>query len=309
MLLDSIRHIEIVQALAEHRHFGRAATSLGISQPALSRALATLEEQIGAPLFERSTMLPATFGKVVLQRSARVLAEFAEINREINLLREMDIGEISIAMGPYPAAISGNKAAALLSRQRPNLKIELRILNWIEAIEMTADGLVDIAFADVSEAISNPNLVVRPVRKQSMSFICRAGHPLTKRPTLSIGELLEYPWIGPTIPGAIGRALPVVAEKPFGEFETAHQRFRPRIVAETFSAIKEVTMFSDGVSAAFSFQITNEVAANVLTVLPVDAPFLTLNYGLITKHGRTPTPAMEYFMKLVMETEAGLPPA
>jgi molybdenum-dependent DNA-binding transcriptional regulator ModE len=78
----SVRHIELVQALAEHRHFGRAANSLGISQPSLSKALATLEEQVGEPLFERLTMKPTDFGKIVLRHGSAALTSFAEIDRE-----------------------------------------------------------------------------------------------------------------------------------------------------------------------------------------------------------------------------------
>jgi DNA-binding transcriptional LysR family regulator len=89
----------------------------------------------------------------------------------------------------------------------------------------------------------------------------------------------------------------------------ARQRFRPRIVDETFSAMKEITQVSDGISAAFPFQIANELATNALAVLPVESPLLALNYGLITKQGRTPTPAMECFTRLVLEIEAGFPSA
>ncbi|MCP4621767.1 MAG: LysR family transcriptional regulator [Bradyrhizobium sp.] len=304
----SVRHIELVRALAEHRHFGRAANSLGVSQPSLSKALATLEEEIGALLFERLTMQPTDFGKVVLRHGSTALANFAEIDREIRLLKQMEIGELTVAMGPYPGAISGRRAGAVLSRQRPNLKIGLRTMNWPEALGAVEDGDADIAFTDLQEAKDKPVFVLKPVREQAMSFLCRADHPLTgRRQSLSLVDLLEYPWIGPTIPGPLGGTVPV-ADKPYGEFDRAHQRFRPRVVVETFSDMKELTTFSDGVMAALPFQVAEEIAAGRLALLPVTAPFLMLNYGFVTKLGRTPTPAMLAYMELVLEIEAKLPP-
>jgi hypothetical protein len=90
-----------------------------------------------------------------------------------------------------------------------------------------------------------------------------------------------------------------IADKPYGEFDRAHQRFRPRVVVETFSDMKEVAMFSDGIMAALPFQVTEEIAAGSLALLEVTAPFLTLNYGFVTKRGRTPTPVMLSYMDLV----------
>jgi DNA-binding transcriptional LysR family regulator len=303
----SVRHIELVRALAEHRHFGRAASSLGISQPSLSKALAILEDEIGATLFERLTMRPTDFGKIVLRHGSAALASFAEIDREIRLLKQMEIGELTVAMGPYPGAISGRRAAAVLSRQRPNLKIELRTMNWLEALSAVESGHADIAFTDLQEAKDKPIFVLKPVRKQAMSILCRSGHPLTERmQSLSLADLFEYPWIGPTIPSPLGGMIPV-ADKPYGEFDKAHQRFRPRVVVETFADMKEAAMFSDGIMAALPFQVEEEIAAGRLALLPVTAPFLTLNYGFVTKHGRTSTPAMSTYMELVLEIEAKLP--
>ena len=68
-------------------------------------------------------MKPTDFGKIVLRHGSAALTSFAEIDREIRLLKEMEIGELTVATGLYPGAISGRKAVAILSHRRPNLKI------------------------------------------------------------------------------------------------------------------------------------------------------------------------------------------
>ena len=69
--MHSLHHLELVNALAKYRHFGRAAEELGISQPALSKGLNHLESVLGVKLFDRAAPIaPTAFGDIVLQRSS-----------------------------------------------------------------------------------------------------------------------------------------------------------------------------------------------------------------------------------------------
>ena len=66
-IMPSIRQFEALRALASHRHFGRAAQALGVTQPALTRSLQKLEHGLGAPLFDRQGMAPTAFGEAALR--------------------------------------------------------------------------------------------------------------------------------------------------------------------------------------------------------------------------------------------------
>src|SRR5215510_2632131 len=96
-----IRRLEMALALDTHRNFQRAARALGVSQPALTRALQTLEKEFGARLFERgkTECHPTAFGHVVLARARRILTEVAETRREIELLNDLGRGEFKIGLG------------------------------------------------------------------------------------------------------------------------------------------------------------------------------------------------------------------
>jgi len=85
----TIRHIEIVKALAHHRHFARAAEALGITQSALTRALQALEGDLGVRLFDRGTGVPepTMFGRIVLERGEPVTRSMDILSREIRLAR------------------------------------------------------------------------------------------------------------------------------------------------------------------------------------------------------------------------------
>lgn len=298
----SARQLELVRALAEHRHFGRAAAALGISQPALTRNLKFIEEQLGVLLFDRVGVTPTVFGRIVLQYSQPVLASFAELAREISLTKGLEIGELVVVMGPYAADISGQEAAAIVSEKHPNLSLELCVVNWLHASEAILNGKADLALAEIRDAVELSELDVTPVRSARVSFFCRAGHPLAKRETLSILDLLDYPWAGPVIPTHLSGNLPRET-RPFGSFDKATGRFRPRILVETFPIAKSIVMASDALSAAVPLQLTSDVAAGTIVLLPVEVPFIDLQYGFITKRGRMLSPAATAFMEAVMMVE------
>jgi DNA-binding transcriptional LysR family regulator len=174
--VHSLRQIEIVKALAKHHHFGLAAKALRVSQPALTRSLKQLEAELGVTLFDRQGVTPTPFGEIVLRHGERAAAEFHELMREVALAKGLEIGELRIAAGPYPADISGERAIGMLSARHPNLAVELRIANWTKVVADVSEGAVDLGFADVSEAQNDANLEVLSARSRQLLFFCGAEH-------------------------------------------------------------------------------------------------------------------------------------
>jgi len=296
--VHSLRQIEIVKALAKHHHFGLAAKALRVSQPALTRSLKQLEAELGVTLFDRQGVTPTPFGEIVLRHGERAAAEFHELMREVALAKGLEIGELRIAAGPYAADISGERAIGLLSARHPNLVVELRIANWTQVVADVIGGAVDLGFADVSEAQHDPNLDVHFARSRQLSFFCSTQHPLAGKRPLTIEHLLEFPWVGPSRPGRIRKALPAL-DKPFGRFDQLQDRFHPRILVETFSAAKRVVLAGLGIGGAIPPQIDRELKEGLCVTLPVEVPWLRLNYGFIAKRGRTLSPAAKAFMDIV----------
>ena len=130
--MHSVRQFELVKALATYRHFGRAAAALGVSQPALTRSLKHLEDVLGVPLFDRQGVTPTVFGELMLNHGEPVIKGFADLMREIDLAKGLEIGEFSVSAGPYPAEISGQRALGMLSAQHPQLAVEIEALQLDE---------------------------------------------------------------------------------------------------------------------------------------------------------------------------------
>ena len=94
------------QALTAHGSFSRAAAALNLSQPALSRGIKELEEQVGLQLFlrSRSGLELSDFGRVFMQRAAELVLGAEDLEREVALARGLATGEIAVGAGPYVMA-------------------------------------------------------------------------------------------------------------------------------------------------------------------------------------------------------------
>jgi DNA-binding transcriptional LysR family regulator len=298
----SPRNLELIRALAEHRNFGRAASALGVSQPSLTRSLKQIEARLGVTLFDRAGVTPTIFGEIALKHGRFVLSGFADFQREIAMTRGLEIGELSVSMAFYPAHVSGQEAAALLSKNHPNLSMDLRMLDWPRAKEAVLSGTADLAFADIRAAATETEFETERVRSGSVSLFCSSNHPLSNRKGADLEAALQFPWAGPSFVPSRGGMMPKT-ELACGFFEKTTGLFRPRILVDTFDAAKGVVLSSHALSAAFPFQITAEVRSGQLVILPVNASFLTLDYGFILKRGRARSPAANAFMDLVRTVE------
>ena len=126
MLLD-IRHLQQVFAVSRLRSLGRAATALGVSQPALWKSIRLLERFLGVPLFERSHrgVTPTTYGEVLLSVAGPMLRSADEALAEFRRLQGLEVGSLRIGAGPFVLELSVAEAAFRVTRRAPGLQLRL----------------------------------------------------------------------------------------------------------------------------------------------------------------------------------------
>jgi DNA-binding transcriptional LysR family regulator len=302
--MQTIRQFEIIQALATHRHFGRAARALRISQPSLTRSLKELESRLGVALFDRNGVAPTLFGELALRYGEPVLANAAELMREIDLARGLRTGRLVVAAAMFPTDISARKAIGLLTARHPELTVELIQSDWVRATEMVLKSEVDVGVAELTAAETNNDLQVEPVRNSVLQFFCAATHPLAGRTKVTVDDLMDYPWVAPSLPDRMRSFLR--DGKRFGFWDHSKGRFAPRIQVSTFPDMREIVIAGQGLSAALPLQLKRELAEGLCVLLPITLPWLTLNYGFIVRRGRTLSPPTIVFMDLIREIEREL---
>lgn len=125
--MDSLKSLYYALALDQHRNFTAAARDLGISQPALSRAIQKLEKDLGVPLFDRkkTEVTPTPFGETYLGRAANILGQLQEAERELHMMRGMKIGTLRVGFGPVYVASLAGPAVGRFVADYPQIKLRI----------------------------------------------------------------------------------------------------------------------------------------------------------------------------------------
>jgi LysR family hydrogen peroxide-inducible transcriptional activator len=158
MINLTLRQLRYFDALARHRHFGRAAEACAISQPALSMQIKELEEGLGGVLLERNARQVAltTFGEELAQRVRDILRSVDELGDFARASRDRLAGRLRVGMIPTIAPYLLPKVIENLARLHPELDIHIRETVTPKLIEEVAEGRLDTAI--VALPVSEPSL-------------------------------------------------------------------------------------------------------------------------------------------------------
>jgi DNA-binding transcriptional LysR family regulator len=186
-----LRHFWYFMAVAEERHFGRAAKRLGVSQPPLSQQIQVLERTLGVKLFERS------------HEGARLTREGSQILEPVRSFLDhayrlettvMDVREgrgAGIAFGAINSALFDVMPYVLgtARRQYPTLSLTLVEMDSAQALAAVGNGEIDLAFARFDHQISP--LAIRPITTDHLVVALPIDHRLTQQAKVALGELAD----------------------------------------------------------------------------------------------------------------------
>ena len=204
-----LRNINQVLTLAEHRNFGRAARQLGISQPALSRSIRVLEEQLGVRLFDRHArdVSPTLFGERILTLGSRLLEEAAHLERDLELHKELGTGEITIGSGPFPAELFLGAALGQLCTKYPRLHVRVIVDLIPRLTDLLRSSEIDILISDMRGIEDKKDMTLVSLPKHRAYFFCRAGHPLAALEHVTLTDVLRFPQAQMWMPDGVLEAL------------------------------------------------------------------------------------------------------
>lgn len=301
-----LRLLAMAVALDQHRNFGRAAESLGLSQPSFSRAIASLEAFLDARLFDRTNrrVVPTQAGAALLSRARALLADEAALREAVGDHKGMRSGRLRVGVGPYPLDLSVAESVARLAARHPLLQIELIEGGWRDFGPKLLAGEVEVAVMESSLVAADPRFLVEALPLHQGCFFCRKGHPLTGRRGLTLAQILAYPLVGVRIPAgklaAAGAGAPGLLPDPVtGDL-------MPRVTTTSFAASRAIVRRTDGIGMAIPVQIAADVRRGELSVLPFAATTLKTEYAITYIQGRTLPPAVREFIATLKEVEAGL---
>lgn len=195
MTLDQLR---IFIAVAEHLHFTRAAEELYITQPAVSAAIHSLEQEYGVKLFHRigRHIEIAEAGKLLQVEAQKILDEVTLTERGLRELNNLQRGELklgsSLTIGNYwlPSKISQFKS------QYPGIQINCTLANTEEICIGTATGEFDLGLVEgeVKPALRN-TLEYEIVGSDRLQVVVGQTHPWFEQQKIYLTELTQTPWV------------------------------------------------------------------------------------------------------------------
>lgn len=294
-----IRDFQNLISLNEHRHFGRAAAAVKLSQPALSKSIQRLEKQLGVLLFDRSRsqITPTTIGLEVIARTKAILTDVTELRRSVDLYSGLEIGTVTVGVGPAMSESYLARALAIATEAHPDTLINVRVDNWKQLSQWLLDNEIDFFVADIAEWQNDERFDCTPLPIEEFVWFCRLGHPLATQNKVTQHDLLQFPIVTPRMP--IWAVQWFVAAISDLENSQAKKRFVPNIQCESYSILKRIVLSGDAVCAALTATIKEEVIEERLAILSVDAPTLTTHAGIVKLRNRSSSPLAEELIRII----------
>ncbi|MDG2540189.1 LysR family transcriptional regulator [Dyella jiangningensis] len=191
----SLRQLRVFLAVARQQHFRRAAESLHLSQPAVSRHIAELESELGLKLFDRNTreVVPTEAGRYLESAIGRVLDELEGVLAHVHSESERRRGKVHVASVPTLSAGLMPQCIADCARRFPDLAIQLHDQAQTMVLDSVRGGEVDFGLAieppDTGEFDSE--LLLR----DPFMLVCRPDHPLASLDRVPWRKLQGQPLI------------------------------------------------------------------------------------------------------------------
>ncbi|MEM1045882.1 MAG: LysR family transcriptional regulator [Pseudomonadota bacterium] len=190
-----LRRLHYFMTLCERLNFRRAAEDLGMTQPALSRAIVQLETELGVPLFERDTR------RVVLTEAGAVFRQgcrdaLAGLDGAVGRARKTALGEAGHLVIAYTdIAISGRFADIVQTFRKayPDMSVALRQSFSEAQIDMLRAGDIDVGF--MTGPVNQPDLEAELVQQDRFVAILPDGHRLAGKASVALSDLAEDPFV------------------------------------------------------------------------------------------------------------------
>jgi DNA-binding transcriptional LysR family regulator len=297
----SLKHMEHAVVLERLRHFGRAAEFLGISQPALSRSVQTLESRLGTRLFERSRagVHPTTSGEAFVDYARRTLEQAEILRGQLDRNERQREHQLSVVVGLYPAEISVPDALGRLTRRQSGLQVNAEIAEWDRAYDLLGSGDTQLLLA---EQVEDDGLASEPVSRLPVYFVVRPEHPLAADRRFGFDDVLAHAWVCSRIPVRAAQAFP---DQPLaaGALDRSAGQFVPAVTAPSLSTSLRLALESDLVAVSPLTAAEPYLETGRLRLVRFGAPWLRLNYGFSWRRETALTQVARSFMDCVREVE------
>lgn len=287
-----LRQLRSLVALAEERHFTRAAEREHLAQPALSQQIRRLEDELGVALVHRTTrrVSLSEAGTVLVERARRILAEVQAAEAEMADIAGLRTGRVTIGAMQTLGSFDLPLLLASFHERHPGVELAVREEpSDVLASMLRADAL-DLAFLSVTDRIEVHGLELRHLATEELVAVLPPGHRLAgSSQRLPLADLADEDFISFREGGALRDLL---------EGAAGSAGFVPRVAFESNEFPRVRSLVARGLGVALLPRSGVEGAGEEIAVRGLVDPIPTRDVTLAWRGDRRHAPAARAFLKL-----------
>src|SRR5712664_2942805 len=295
-----LRHLRYFLAVGEALNFTRAAAQLRVAQPALSRQVQDLEEEIGVDLLRRSPrgVTLTAEGKLFLEEIRELLKRADESVEKVRALARGEYGELHVGYAPSPTVEILPPALRAFQKAVPRVKVLLHDLSSDELITDLRNATLQLAIMVPPTGDQTAGIQFEVLRTYPLCVAMAAAHPFARLKSITLEKLAAEPLIG-------------LRRKDYSEYYRIVDRIfapihaKPRIEVECDSASSLITEVEAGRVVALSSTIFKLVAGKRLLYRPLTGTTEVASAGIARAARGDVTPAGEKFCEILRKISVG----
>jgi DNA-binding transcriptional LysR family regulator len=286
----NLHHLEHFLALVATGSFSRASETLHLTQPALSRSIQVLEQELGTRLIDRvgkrNELTP--FGAVVAEKAKKIVAEAADLKHTAQLLMQGDGGTIRLGLGSAPNAMFAGPLLSYMLRQHPRVGVHLSTGSPDAQLAALRERTFDALLVHSRAVPPQEDLHIQLLGRVQSGFMCRRGHPLSKRRRVEFAEVAQYPVVSTIVSDEVDRAL----VERFGPI--AHPARFVRASSDSVAALIDAVLTTDAIFLGVHATARAWISSGEISIVRLDMPAgADAQYAFVTLEGRTESPMLE----------------
>jgi DNA-binding transcriptional LysR family regulator len=274
--------LKVFYTVAQRLSFTKAAAELFITQPAVTKHIKELEQQLSVQLFRRNgnSIVLTTAGEVLTQYAEKIFHTYTELETELAQLNNLEAGTVHIGASTTVAQTILPKILALFKKTYPAVTFTFTQANTDVITQLVLAEKIDIAI--VEGAAHYPQIAYAPFVKDEIILVTRANNQLSKKAEITPKQLLTIPLIlreaGSGTLDVIFNALSNVGINP--------KDLNIEIQLESSIAIKQYLLYSETATFLSIQSVISELKYNELSIIEIKGLEIFRTFQFIQLHGK-----------------------
>ncbi len=287
-LLD-VSDLHMVETICTTGSLTKAAETLNVSQPTLSKRLARLEHQLKAKLFQRGPtgLTPTLIANYLIESSTHIKASVASVERQVERILEHDKGDLRVGVGPIIEQVLFPPVLIEFAKQTGSVRVYVFTDRADVLLNQLREGSLDVIAGPYNAADPTYEdegiLAIELIREETIN-VARPGHPIFEGQANE--EFLNYPYAAPPRQGVMSK-------------EPRFMKERPRVSADNYALLKRLVLETDYICGGPREIFREELRSGAMIEIP-DTPSLEWQSACLMKSEALDTPLVRLFTDILV---------